>query len=277
MAAIARGRKDDGDDGAFVGGGIDHQLAIVQIGQPLDDGQPQPGSFMPAVDRTIELAERLQRLGHIFRFHADAGVGDGQGDGTVGLLPDVEPDDPARRGELDRVGQQIQDDLADTGFIARNHGAGRRRIAFHPDAAGGGGGFDQRELAARHRRQIQHRFTQRQLAGIGPRQVQHIADEGKQMPAAADDIPHVALVPGTAQGTEKLVPQDLREADDGVQRGPQFMAHHGQEFGFGAVRLFGLILGGAQENAGFHQRRHVGMGADHADRLVVGIVDRAAA
>ena len=80
------------------------------------------------------------------------------------------------------------------------------------------------------------------------------------MPAAADDILHVSLVPGTAQGTEKLVPQNLGEADDGVQRGTKLVAHHGQEFGLCAVRLFGLILGDAQEIAGFHQRRHIGMG-----------------
>ena len=44
------------------------------------------------------------------------------------------------------------------------------------------------------------------------------------------------------------VADHLREAEDGVERRAQLVAHVGQELGFGAVRLLGLVLGLGQRH-----------------------------
>ncbi len=67
----------------------------------------------------------------------------------------------------------------------------------------------------------------------------------EQVTAAGADIARVADVFAAAEGSEGLGAHEFREADDGIERRPQFVAHIGQEFGFGEIgRLrLGLLLG----------------------------------
>ena len=64
------------------------------------------------------------------------------------------------------------------------------------------------------------------------------------MLARIPDQPDIFLLARILEGAEHLVQQHVREADDGVQRRAQFMAHHRQEPALGhfrgGCRLIGL-------------------------------------
>src|SRR6185503_8453197 len=53
-------------------------------------------------------------------------------------------------------------------------------------------------------------------------------------------------IAGIADLAEDLPTDDLRKADDGVERSAQFVAHIGQKARLGGVGGFGVLLGGAQ-------------------------------
>jgi len=52
----------------------------------------------------------------------------------------------------------------------------------------------------------------------------------------------ILLVLVGAERAEHAAAHDLREADDGVERGTQLMAHIGEEFRLGLVGVLGAVL-----------------------------------
>ena len=62
----------------------------------------------------------------------------------------------------------------------------------------------------------------------------------EQMASSGEDVLHALLL----EGSERLLLiEDLTEAEDGVERRAQFMAHTGKELRFGTIGCVGLILG----------------------------------
>ena len=94
------------------------------------------------------------------------------------------------------------------------------------------------------------------------------------MLAAGADIAGVGGIARAAQGTHHLVGHELREADDGVQRRAQFVAHIGEEFGLAAAGELGLFLGGDQRQLGFLAVGDVERRRYHDQGLVVGIAQQ---
>src|SRR5215212_2244271 len=76
--------------------------------------------------------------------------------------------------------------------------------------------------------------------GLDPRHVEDVVDDGEEVLAARADVAAVLGVFVRAQRAEDAALHHLREADDGVERRAQLVAHIGEEFGFRAVRAFGL-------------------------------------
>ena len=62
------------------------------------------------------------------------------------------------------------------------------------------------------------------------------------MLAAAGDILDVGGIARIAHRPEHLLVHDVGEADDGVERRAQLMAHIGQELALGMIGLFGSVL-----------------------------------
>ncbi len=85
-------------------------------------------------------------------------------------------------------------------------------------------------------------LLQLQSAGLDARHVEDVVDDGEQVAAALADVAGVVEIAVIAETPEQPVLHDLGEADDGVQRRAQFVAHIGEEFGFGAVGAFGRRL-----------------------------------
>ncbi len=171
--------------------------------------------------------DRLERGG----IHADPGVGDLQVQPRVAVRPQGQPH-LALGGELGRVGQQVVQDLLELHEV-RSHvlGAGRQVhgqgvvVPIHQRVDGRLDLFDQLGKI--------HVFPEDLHApGLDLREIEHVVDQPQQVGAGAVDPRHVfAHVRGG------LLHQQLRVAEDGVERRAQFVAHVRQEGGLCFVGL----------------------------------------
>ena len=75
--------------------------------------------------------------------------------------------------------------------------------------------------------------------GLDARDVEHLVDQPEQMPARADDVADAVRL----RRRQVLHLQDLAEAEDGVERRAQLVAHAREEIALGAVGVLGFLLG----------------------------------
>ncbi len=85
----------------------------------LGEGQAEAGPFILAVESAIDLLEGSQRFGNVLKRNPDAGIDDLEYVAAFGARPSPERDLTAGRGEFDRVGQQIDQDLLELGEFDR--------------------------------------------------------------------------------------------------------------------------------------------------------------
>src|SRR5207302_11457129 len=114
----------------------------VQLDELPGERQPEPRAFVLAGGADADLTELLEDRPLVFRCDADAGVADGDFDGTVGRRRS-EPDPPAGGGELDRVGEEVEDDLLDLSLVANGGAEAAVDGEVEGDAVAGGGFADQ--------------------------------------------------------------------------------------------------------------------------------------
>ncbi|CAA9255557.1 MAG: hypothetical protein AVDCRST_MAG41-2156, partial [uncultured Corynebacteriales bacterium] len=115
-----RQHHDRGD--AATGGGGELHTDAVPLGEPGDHVQAEPLG-----DRQVDLARRAEQpvgLGHLGRGHPDAPVLDGDqlGAGGVGQRPAAHHDRDPGRGEVDRVLQQLREQVGQVGDAAADDG-----------------------------------------------------------------------------------------------------------------------------------------------------------
>ena len=98
---------------------------------------------------------------------------------------------------------------------------------------------DHHDAALERRRQGECRDLELDLAGLDLGEVEDVVDQGHEMPSRGEDVVEVLglLVIDLAV---QLLPQDLRETADRVQRRPQLVRHVGQELRLVAARGFEL-------------------------------------
>src|SRR6185295_6330631 len=106
----------EGESAADCGLRLDPNSAAHQLDQTPRDREPEAGAAVLAGGRSVGLAERLEQPRRLLARHADPGVGDFDPElhfltGALGAT-DAHAD-PSVLGELDRVAQQVGQDLAD--------------------------------------------------------------------------------------------------------------------------------------------------------------------
>ena len=217
---------------AHAGNRLGHHVATHQPGQVTADRQAQAAAAEAAGGRRIGLLEGLEDGGQRLRRHADAGVADldlqpvGRGTGRAHIDRHI-----ALRGELHRIAQQVEQQLAQAHLVAvapQRHGG----VDLAAQAQALGAGQRPRRLDGRLQaiHQVEVMRLQHQGAGLDARQVEHMLDQAQQVAAAGADDVH-QLGPPCRIGTLGL--QQLGRADHAVERAAQFMAHVGQEAGLG--------------------------------------------
>jgi signal transduction histidine kinase/PAS domain-containing protein len=278
-------RETRGHHGAPADLAFDRQRAAVMLEQGGGYGQPQAGPHMAARHDVLHLIEGPQDLRDVVRGDADAGIRYPEGHEAV-LLHDDRGCDPAPRlGELDAVVHQVEKNL----LHAQPVGAEGRQVVGHfrrqLDAETLGPVEDHLRRFHNHGGDIDDVIVEVKLSRLDPGDVQDIGDQGEEMGARLVDHVQIGCIFAVPDGPEDLSPDHFGKTDDGVQRGPQFVTHVGQELGLRAVGEFRLILGPTQVPGALfdppfqfavglperllrvNSRRHVGAGAAEAGKL----------
>ena len=152
------------------------------------------------------------------------------------LRPPRAQRDAAALGELDRVAEQVDQDLPQLALVAR-HRAGQvgGQVGPQHEVPGLGAHADHLLEAAQERRQVERGFVEGDAPGLDLREREHVVDEAEQVLAAPQDGAEVLAVARRTRSRVAL--HELGEAEDGVERRAQLVAHVGEEDALGAVRL----------------------------------------
>ena len=199
------------------------------------------------------------------RRDADAGIGDGDGQTDLGIELAGHGDLAAGRGELDRIGDQVEQHLLGLALVATQRrqivGKGdlirERRLV---DAPGG-----QLPDRAHDVAQVEHVLGELDFSRFGLRQVEDVVDDLQQVGAAGVDVADIGAVLLVAERAQHLAQHHLGKADDRVQGRAQLVAHGREKAGFGLVGRLGLFLGLAQRLVG---RLAVALQADAVEAAV---------
>jgi hypothetical protein len=161
--------QPQGEGAALVHGALDADLAAQRAGQLAADRQAQPGAAVGAAGGAIGLLEGLEDDRQLVLGDADAGIDDAEGHDVLAGPLDAQRH-PALRGELERVGQQVAQDLLEALLVSddgRRHVVQNERIQIEPAAIG---------KVARVERVAVERF-------VGTQPGQHIGVRRGQAPA----------------------------------------------------------------------------------------------
>ena len=117
----------------------------------------------------------------------------------------------------------------------------------------------------RKRAELDRFRREREPAGLDARDIEHFVDEREQMSSGARDV-----LDALGLARRRLVElEELGEAEDGVERRAQLVAHAREEFALRAVRRLGLLA--RQADAGLRalaldrRGQHVGHGLQEID------------
>jgi hypothetical protein len=245
------GREAEG--AAPAGFAVHAHVAAHELHQRPHDGQPKARAAEAARHRGVGLAVRFEqpfaRLGR----DADARVAHREGQfHAVAPGPPVIPghadDHLAPLGELEGVGGQVHQHLAQPQRVAHQH---RRHVGVDVhhqlDVLDGQpiveqvGDFLQQVAGA------EGDGFQGQASGLQLGKVQHAVDHAQQRPGRGADQVQVFPLLGRKVGAEG----DVHHADDGVHGRAQFVGDPGQEFALGAAGPFHAGLGGVQRGGAF--------------------------
>src|SRR5712691_3791625 len=236
----------DAKAAAFADLALHRQVAAHHVGEELRDGQAQPRPYRRLGARRARTLERLEDALQVALVNADAGILDREFGDLVAVV-DAEGDVTGIR-VLDRIREQVDQDLPQPVLVGAHHGGQvfRRGVA-ELDALG-------RRLQAEHVDELIEEVAGVHLVaaevetpGFDLRYVEQPVDQpGKVLGAAAHDLDGVDAA-GRQRG---IALQQLRIAEDGVERGAQFMAQPDDMPAFRLARRFGDLLGLLQLGVG---------------------------
>src|SRR5438093_6806790 len=130
--ADARERADvdgQGERAALARDASHAQVAAQHAGEPLRDGEPETRAPEAARGRSVRLREGGEEPRLLLGVEADAGVDDLAAETAVLHRADLEAHAPPGR-ELDRVADEVQEDLAESGGVGLDR---LRKWAAIPD------------------------------------------------------------------------------------------------------------------------------------------------
>ena len=149
--------------------------------------------------------------------------------------------DLATLGELDGVGEIVEQGLRQPGGIAHQH---RRQIVpLHDEfqALFAHLGADHGDDVVQHAVEGEVGDIETQLARLDLGKVEDVVDDREQVPGGIDDLVQLLLL----RGIGIAAPQQVSEPDDRIQGRAYLVAHVGDEGALGRVRRLGCRLASA--------------------------------
>ena len=216
----------------------------MQLDDCLDDRQPQTQAAVGAGRGGVGLAEALEQEGEQIGLDADAGVVDHDLDVRVDALEE-DVDGSAFGREFDRVGQEVPHDLLQPRWVARDWPGVRVDDFAKLDLLGVRRGADGIDSEVDDACQVGALHVESNFAGDDAAHVQQVVDELRlRAGVALDGVDALAEV----LGRELVQAQELRPAEDGIERGAQLVRQRGEKLvlhdagvlGLGARGAFGL-------------------------------------
>ncbi len=187
--------------------------------------------------RVVGLTEGLKQCAHVLVGQPDAGVLHADAQLHIVFLFVFEHgagDDGAFAGELDRVADQVGEDLLESQRIAQQC---QRRVAIHQAhqfqlfRMGGRGEDGQGVL--QQVAQVEGHAVEHQLAGFDFREIQNLVDDTQQAVGGFFDGAQVIQL---SRGHFAFL-QQMGETENAIEGGANFVAHVGEEFRLDAAGL----------------------------------------
>jgi hypothetical protein len=226
---------------------LDRDVAAHPPCQVARDGEAQAGAAELAAGAAVGLPERFEDDGQLVRRNADAGIAHGEAD-AAGRVRFHAKRDPAGLGELERVGDQVLQDLQQPLRVTDHlRGRARRDLGSEGQALLARQRVEGLAQALQHRGQRHRVVGQLDVPGLDLGQVEDVVDQRKQVAVGIVDRPGVLhLLLG--QVAVLVVGQQPGQDQRAVQRRAQLVRHVRQEFG--------LVAAGGLQRAGVaHQFR----------------------
>ena len=203
----------------------------MQLREAPHQRKPDAQAALRAVERPRALYERLEDARRELGRHADPRIGDTE-QRLVAFASDRHGDGAAFGRELERVAEQVADDLLDARRIGVHP---RRRERLHDAPLPGAAARAQRGKHARGGvGEVERLALQHDLAGHGARRVEEIVGHAREMLDLTAD--HRARM-----GARLLVrsAEELRGVGERAERVAELVAEHGEELVLRAVGRLG--------------------------------------
>ena len=238
------GRKTQREGGALAGRALDHDVATEQTAEGPRDGEAEAGAAELAGGRLVGLREPFEQPAQLLLRHADPRVDDPElqhlGVAFV-VAADLQGQLPVL-GEFRCVAQEVEEalpQLDDVGLHRADIGCDLdlERVALLPDQRLHGAldfGDQSRDLDP-------FRIGVHS-PGFDLGEIENIVDEAQEVAGVGFDLAEIPQQARFAKVLDLLL-HHLAVADDGGERGPELMAHIGQEGALGPVGGFGRVLG----------------------------------
>ncbi len=246
---------------AATGLGFDPDSSAHHFHQTPADGQTQARAAKFSRGTAICLTEGLEQASGLLRRHAYAGILNlgGQLNAAIatGAYGDIKLD-VSGFGELDGIVDQIDQNLPQAqrisnqivGHIRCNVDQKLQSFFIRLESHHG-------HHATEHIFQPEGNVFEDQLIRLDFGKIEDVIDDAQQRRTGAVDLVDIVALLGRKLGFQAK----MRQADDGVHRGTDFMAHVGQEHALGLGRRLGLFPGalhlggfGADFGVGLKQR-----------------------
>ena len=227
-------------DGADARLRADAQAAAVQLGQRAGDGEAETGALVALRELGLDLLEGPAELAERVLRDADAGVLDKDVDGVAGK-PRAHRDAAALGRELHRVVEEVDEDLVQRALVGRHGGVGQR-VDRELERSSARALADELQRLVERGLDARSRFVEpTRPASIRDMSRMSLMTERRYCPLERMSRQYSPYF-SRAERAEHAALHHLGEADDGVERRAQLVAHVGQELGLGAVRALGLRL-----------------------------------
>ena len=238
-----RGRGQlDAEGRAHANRTFDPEPEAEKLAQRARDAKPEPRAAVLARGARVRLLERGEDRRNALGRDPDARIGHANAIGSVRDRIRVDGDGHAAGvRELHRVADEIDEHLAQLRRIRLNRPHRRRDDRLHRDAVLESTVSELHERILDEIADFDHGELQRDLPRLDLRQIQNVVDEREQLHAVGADALEVAQV-DRLEIPRLVLAEHVREADDGVERRAELVAHACEELALGRIRRLRLFL-----------------------------------